>query len=68
MEVEEKLPQKPTPRGTEIPGEEEPIPDDSPLRKMDNVILAAHNANSSPYYWDKVHMNSVQMLIKGLDV
>ena len=28
--------------------ENEPLPLDSPLMKMDNVMLAPHNANSSP--------------------
>ena len=48
--------------------EEEPLPKDSPLRKMDNVILSSHNANSSPYYWQKVHENSVKMLLEGLGI
>ncbi|OGW40590.1 MAG: hypothetical protein A2Y97_05015 [Nitrospirae bacterium RBG_13_39_12] len=48
--------------------EEEPLPKDSPLRKMDNVILSSHNANSSPYYWQKVHKNSVKMLLEGLGI
>ena len=33
----------------------EPLPADSPLRPMDNVMLAAHNANSSPAAWEHVH-------------
>ncbi len=48
--------------------EEEPLPKDSPLRKMDNVILSSHNANSSSYYWKRVHENSVRMLLEGLGV
>jgi phosphoglycerate dehydrogenase-like enzyme len=46
--------------------EEEPLPEDSALRKMANVLLSAHNANSSPFYWQKVHENSVRMLLRGL--
>ncbi len=46
--------------------ESEPLSKDSPLRSMENVILSAHNANSSPYYWQKVHENSIKMLLKGL--
>lgn len=46
--------------------EDEPLPGDSPLREMDNAILASHNSNNSPYYWKKVHENSVNMLLKGL--
>jgi len=48
--------------------EEEPLPKDSPLRRMDNVILSSHNANSSPYYWQRVHENSVKMLLEGLGI
>ncbi len=46
--------------------EYEPLPEDSPLRKMDNVILSPHNSNSSKLFWDKVHRNSLNMLYKGL--
>lgn len=42
--------------------EEEPLSAKSPLRKSDKVILAAHNSNSSAFYWDKVHLNSIKML------
>ena len=31
--------------------EVEPLPLDSPLLKMENVMLAPHNANSSPAAW-----------------
>lgn len=48
--------------------EKEPLPKNSPLRKIDNVILASHNSNSSPKYWGKVHINSVAMLVKGLGI
>jgi len=48
--------------------EEEPLPKDSPLRKKDNVILSSHNANSSPYYWQRIHENSVKMLLEGLGI
>lgn len=46
--------------------EEEPLPLDSPLRRMDKVLLASHNSNSSPYCWDRVHQQSVKMLAEGL--
>lgn len=46
--------------------EEEPLPLDSPLRKMNNVLLASHNSNSSPKCWENVHKNSVKMLLEGL--
>lgn len=48
--------------------EDEPLPLDSPLRTMDNVILSSHNANSSQYYWQKIHENSVKMLLEGLKI
>ena len=46
--------------------EYEPLPEDSPLRRMDNVILSPHNSNSSKLFWDKVHRNSLNMLYRGL--
>jgi D-3-phosphoglycerate dehydrogenase len=46
--------------------EEEPLPQDSPLRKIDNCLLAPHNANSSPEAWQRVHENTVRNLLKGL--
>lgn len=46
--------------------EEEPLPDDSPLRRMENVLLAPHNANSSPAAWTFVHENTVNNLIHEL--
>lgn len=46
--------------------EQEPLPLDSPLRKLDNVMLAAHNANSSPAAWERVHFNTVRNLLDGL--
>ena len=46
--------------------EEEPLAIESPLRKMENVILSSHNSNSSPACWGKVHMNSIRMLKAGL--
>ncbi len=46
--------------------EKEPLKSTHQLRKINNVILSAHNANSSPKYWHKVHQNSISMLLKGL--
>lgn len=46
--------------------EVEPLPVDSPLKEMDNVILAPHNANSSPAAWERVHWNTIRNLIEGL--
>lgn len=46
--------------------EVEPLPLDSPLLKMDNVLLAPHNANSSPAAWERVHWNTIKNLLEGL--
>ena len=46
--------------------EYEPLPLDSPLLKMDNVMLAPHNSNSSPAAWERVHWNTIKNLIEGL--
>jgi D-3-phosphoglycerate dehydrogenase len=46
--------------------EEEPLPANSPLRKLPNCLLAPHNANSSPRAWKRVHENTVRNLLKGL--
>ncbi len=47
--------------------EAEPLPEDSPLRKMDNVLLAPHNANSSPEAWERVHQATVHNLLEELE-
>ncbi|MGE5378878.1 MAG: phosphoglycerate dehydrogenase [Bacteroidota bacterium] len=46
--------------------EYEPLPLESPLLKMDNVMLAPHNSNSSPAAWERVHWNTIRNLIEGL--
>lgn len=46
--------------------EEEPLPPDSPLREFSNVLLAPHNANSSPAAWERVHENTIRNLLAGL--
>lgn len=46
--------------------ESEPLPAGSPLLKMDNVMLAPHNANSSPFAWNRVHWNTIRNLLAGL--
>jgi D-3-phosphoglycerate dehydrogenase len=45
--------------------EDEPLPPDSPLPRMDNVLLAPHNANSSPAAWERVHWNTIRNLFVG---
>ncbi len=46
--------------------EYEPLPLESPLLKMDNVMLAPHNSNSSPAAWERVHWNTIKNLVEGL--
>ena len=48
--------------------EVEPLPADSPLLGMDNVMLAPHNANSSPAAWERVHWNTIWNLLDGLGI
>lgn len=46
--------------------EYEPLPLDSALLRMDNVMLAPHNSNSSPAAWEMVHWNTIKNLVEGL--
>ena len=48
--------------------ENEPLPLDSPLLTMENVMLAPHNANSSPAAWERVHWNTIKNLLEGLGI
>jgi len=48
--------------------ETEPLPHDSPLLRFENVMLAPHNANSSPKAWEFVHQNTFRNLLKGLGI
>jgi D-3-phosphoglycerate dehydrogenase len=48
--------------------EEEPLPADSPLFKMDQVMLGSHNSNSSPLAWERVHWNTIRNLLIGLKI
>jgi D-3-phosphoglycerate dehydrogenase len=48
--------------------EVEPLPLDSPLMHMDNVMLAPHNTNSSPAAWERVHWNTIRNLLKALQI
>lgn len=47
--------------------EVEPLPVDNELNKMDNVMLAPHNSNSSPTAWERVHLNTLRNLFIGMD-
>lgn len=48
--------------------EVEPLPLNSPLIMMDNVMLAPHNSNSSPAAWERVHWNTIKNLLDGLNI
>jgi D-3-phosphoglycerate dehydrogenase / 2-oxoglutarate reductase len=47
--------------------EEEPLALDSPLLKLDNVLLAPHNANASSQAHRRVHRLTIKNLIKVMD-
>ncbi len=47
--------------------EHEPLPKDSPLIKYENVLLAPHNANSSPMASERVHWNTLRNLLSVLE-
>lgn len=44
----------------------EPLAQDHPFTRMDQVMLAPHNANSSPLAWERVHWNTIRNLVEGL--
>ena len=46
--------------------EDEPLSPESPLCRMENVLLSAHSANSSPTAWERVHDNTLKNLYAGL--
>jgi len=48
--------------------ENEPLTIESPLTKMDHVLLGSHNANSSPKAWERVHQNTINNLLIGLGI
>jgi phosphoglycerate dehydrogenase-like enzyme len=48
--------------------EDEPLAADSPLRQMDNVMLAPHNANSGAAAKERVHWSTLRNLVGGLGI
>lgn len=46
--------------------EVEPLPADSPLRSMDNVMLAPHNSNFSPMACERIHWNTIKNCLEPL--
>jgi D-3-phosphoglycerate dehydrogenase len=46
--------------------EHEPLPQDSPLKGMSNVLMAPHNSNSSPRAWEHIHRSTTNNLLRVL--
>jgi D-3-phosphoglycerate dehydrogenase len=46
--------------------ENEPLPKDSPLLSMSNVLLSPHNANSSREHWRRIHESTIKNLLEVL--
>lgn len=46
--------------------EQEPLPQDSPLRTMPNVYLAPHNANASTRAAERVHADCIRRVLQAL--
>jgi D-3-phosphoglycerate dehydrogenase len=46
--------------------EVEPLPEQSQLRHLPNVLISSHNTNSSPKYWMKVHTNTIRNSLRAL--
>ncbi len=46
--------------------EHEPLPADSKLRALSQVILSPHNSNGSPRAYERVHANTIRNLLLGL--
>jgi len=44
----------------------EPLPPDSPLRTLDNCLLAPHNSNNSAAARRRVHESTVENLLRAL--
>jgi D-3-phosphoglycerate dehydrogenase len=47
--------------------EQEPLPPGSPLRRLDNVLLTPHNANSDPATADRIHEATLYNLMEELE-
>lgn len=47
--------------------ENEPLPLDSKLRSLPQVMLSAHNANSSPLAWERVHERAIENMLQVLE-
>lgn len=47
--------------------EHEPLSKESPLLTMNNILLSAHNANSSPKAWERVHHIAIENMLQVLE-
>ena len=48
--------------------EEEPLSNDSPLKRFKNVYLSPHNSNASPAVFRKVDLKSIENIFIGLGI
>lgn len=48
--------------------EHEPVEAGSPLLRMDNVLLAPHNSNSSAIAWRRTHVAAIRNALTGMGV
>lgn len=48
--------------------EHEPLPEQSPLRQMQNVLLSPHASNSSPRCWKAVHEITIKNTLKAIGI
>lgn len=46
--------------------ENEPLPYNNELRRMPNILLSSHNANSSPSAWMNIHINTIKNCLNVL--
>jgi len=47
--------------------ETEPLPEDSYFRNCERSIILSHNSNSSSYFWERVHINSIKLLKESIN-
>lgn len=45
----------------------EPLPEDSYFRNCARSIILSHNSNSSSYFWERVHLNSIKLLKESIN-
>ncbi|MBI5631780.1 MAG: phosphoglycerate dehydrogenase [Elusimicrobia bacterium] len=47
--------------------EREPLPADSALRRLSQVVMSPHNSNGSPRAYERVHASTIKNLLEGLN-